>query len=175
MKKTSIKAHLKKYSIFQKRSTTINHAFASALAPVDEYSEQTVDTILRELECSDGSEIVCAYCGRSEAQTWDHLFALVKDNEPSGYGHKYGNLVPACKECNSKKGNRSWEIANEKINADHPEQKNKVARIIKAHIEKYPPQGKPIPQEKKKQIDEIKAEILKLMKRADKILSEPIT
>ena len=86
MKRISVKSHLKRYSVFQKRSTTINHAFASAMAPTDEYSAETVDSILTELECLKDDHIYCVYCGLVEAETWDHLFALVKNNEPSGYG-----------------------------------------------------------------------------------------
>jgi hypothetical protein len=36
MKKRSIRFHLSPYSILKKRKTTINHAFASAIGPVDE-------------------------------------------------------------------------------------------------------------------------------------------
>lgn len=171
MNKTSIKSHLRKYSIFQKRSTTINHAFASAMAPVDEYSEEKIDTILSELECLKDGQIYCVYCGLVEAQTWDHLFALVKNNEPSVYGHRYGNLVPCCKDCNSKKGNKDWAIANESINANNPEQKTKVNRVISSHIKKYPPNGRLVSDDQKKKVSGIKEKILKLMKDADNVLS----
>jgi len=40
MKKESIKKHLKAYSVFGKRNSTINHAFASAIAPFDETTAQ---------------------------------------------------------------------------------------------------------------------------------------
>jgi len=39
MKKEDIKKHLSGYSIYSKRKTTINHAFASAIAPIDVYDE----------------------------------------------------------------------------------------------------------------------------------------
>src|SRR5262249_13804437 len=39
VKLADIKPHLRPYSIVQRRRTTINHAFASALAPCDEYVE----------------------------------------------------------------------------------------------------------------------------------------
>lgn len=42
VKINDIKRHLKSYSIYGKRKTTINHAFASALAINDEYSEEEV-------------------------------------------------------------------------------------------------------------------------------------
>ncbi|MCX6174129.1 MAG: HNH endonuclease [Ignavibacteriales bacterium] len=171
MNKTSIKSQLRKYSIFQKRSTTINHAFASAMAPFDEYAEKKIDAILNELECFRNGKIYCVYCGKVEAQTWDHLFALVKNNEPSGYGHRYGNLVPSCKECNSKKGNKDWAIANELINVNNPKQKSKVKRVISYHIKKYPPNGKLVSDDQKKKLSVIKNKIHKLMKDADNVLN----
>jgi hypothetical protein len=171
MKKTSIKHHLGRYSIYQKRATTINHAFASAIAPIDVFSEETVDKVLNELRCFKDGKIMCVYCGRSEAQTWDHLYALVKDNEPSGYGHKYGNLVPASKECNSLKRNLDWETANNLINARDSAQRAKVSRVIRAHLKKYPPKGKVTSGRKWDRIKKIRAQILALMKQADDIIS----
>jgi len=172
MKPTSIKSHLRRYSVFQKRSTTINHAFASAMAPHDEYSEKTGVAILKELECVKDGHINCVYCGLVEAETWDHLFALVKNNEPSGYGHKYGNLVPSCRSCNSRKGNKDWRAANEIINANNPAQKAKVNRVISKHIELHPPNGKIVVGVQKERLKIIKSKILELMKDADAILGE---
>lgn len=171
MKKTSIKSHLSKYSIFQKRATTINHAFASAMAPVDEYSDERIDRVLSELECLRDGEIYCVYCGEVKAETWDHLFALVKDNKPSGYGHKYGNLIPCCKNCNSKKGNQDWRVANERINQNNPTRKSEVNRIIANHIRRHPPKGKSVPDSQREKLFVIKDKILRLMKDADEILN----
>ena len=45
----------------------------------------------------------CAYCGRKmRALTMDHIIPLSK-----GGLHTASNIVPACKSCNSKKGERS--------------------------------------------------------------------
>jgi len=123
MDKRSIKAHLKPYSIFQKRRTTINHAFASALAPNDNYDERVIDEALEVLGQNPNGYLYCVYCGR-EAQTWDHLVGLVKDAQLRGYGHQVGNLVPCCRNCNSKKGSKDWrqfiesEIRDEEFRAD---------------------------------------------------------
>ncbi len=172
MNKETIKTHLKQYSILKRRGTTINHAFASAVAPVDEYSEDIVNEVLNELECTKDGEIMCVFCGREKAQTWDHLFALVKNNEPSGYGHKYGNLVPACKDCNSVKGNRDWETANDIINKDFPYQKKRVARVIKKHIRKYPPKGQLVSGKNWEKLKQIRKQILDLMGEADKVIKD---
>lgn len=102
MRKTSLKGHLKPYSIFNKRRTTINHAFASALAPNDQYDETVIDDALRVLGQNPDDDLECVYCGR-EAETWDHLIGLVKNSQLRGYGHQIGNLIPCCRSCNSKK------------------------------------------------------------------------
>jgi hypothetical protein len=107
MKLSAIRAHLRPYSIVQKRKTTINHAFASALAPCDDYDEERLGRAMAALGQEDLNDLSCVYCG-ARAETWDHLIGLVKDSELRGYGHQVGNLVPCCRACNSSKGNRDW-------------------------------------------------------------------
>jgi hypothetical protein len=46
MKKKDLKRHLQDYSIFSKRSSTINHAFASALSIADDYNEEKINTAI---------------------------------------------------------------------------------------------------------------------------------
>ncbi|MEI7465294.1 MAG: hypothetical protein WCJ87_08110 [Burkholderiales bacterium] len=100
---------MKPYVILSRRKTTINHAFASAIAPSDLYD----DSVVREAICLLGQnpdlDLECAYCGQV-AQTWDHVFATVKDSKFSGHGHRLGNLLPCCKACNSAKGNKDWLV-----------------------------------------------------------------
>ncbi len=43
----------------------------------------------------------CAYCGKRVKLTQDHVVPVSK-----GGWHFSGNIVPACKSCNSRKGNR---------------------------------------------------------------------
>lgn len=109
MKADSIKAHLKPYSIYKKRKTTVNHAFASALAPCSDYDASLVGDALKTLGQDPNGELLCVYCG-ALAQTWDHLTGLVKDSQLHGYGHQIGNLVPGCRDCNSRKGNMDWRL-----------------------------------------------------------------
>ena len=45
----SIRSHLAPYSIFSKRKTTVAHAFASALAPLDEYDKDKLKVALDAL------------------------------------------------------------------------------------------------------------------------------
>jgi hypothetical protein len=68
----SIRSHLAPYSIFSKRKTTVAHAFASALAPSDEYAKEKIDAALYALGQKNLKELSCVYCERL-AQTWDHL------------------------------------------------------------------------------------------------------
>jgi endonuclease I len=103
---SDIKRHLKPYVMYQARRTTINHAFASALGVVDEYDEGRVAEGLALLGL-DPLHVQCVYCDQP-AETWDHLHGLVRDGRFAGRGHQLGNLVPACKSCNSKKGNGDW-------------------------------------------------------------------
>ena len=105
MKKNRIKSHLAPYSIFQKRTTTINHAFASAIAPVEKYDEATLNAALLLLGQNPDGDLDCVYCN-SNAETWDHLVGLVEKGEFRGYGHQVGNLVPCCRKCSRRQGRR---------------------------------------------------------------------
>ena len=107
MKIESIKKYLKSYSIVNRRKTTINNAFASALAPFDNYDLVRLKNAMEFLGQADLENLICVYCGNF-AETWDHLVGLVKNSELNGNGHQIGNLIPCCKSCNSKKGNQDW-------------------------------------------------------------------
>lgn len=43
----------------------------------------------------------CAYCGEQKPLTMDHVIAVSK-----GGIHEISNIVPACKPCNTRKGNK---------------------------------------------------------------------
>jgi disulfide oxidoreductase YuzD len=129
----NIKTHLKDYSIFNKRKTTINHAFASALSVPDDYNENKLIKLIEKLNMIP-NDLKCAYC-RENAETWDHIYGLVKNHEFSGYGHQYGNLLPCCKKCNSKKGNKNWlewlkqMVQDKYINISLEELNNRIKQI----------------------------------------------
>ena len=107
MKKSDLKRHLKDYSIYGMRSSTISHAFASALSIADKYDEVKVDKAISILGQNPDSDLFCAYCDKP-AETWDHVKAIVVKTTFSGYGHQINNLIPCCKNCNSAKGNKDW-------------------------------------------------------------------
>lgn len=109
MRLKSIASHLRPYVMLSRRRTTINHAFAAAIAPSDVYDEGAMGKALRVLGQDPGRDLECAYCG-TPAETWDHVTATVKDSRFSGHGHRLGNLLPCCKPCNSRKGNKPWNV-----------------------------------------------------------------
>jgi len=60
------------------------------------------------------TEALCFYCGAT-ARTLDHVVPLIR-----GGNHTVGNLVAACKSCNSRKQRRTimeWRIANKRMEA----------------------------------------------------------
>lgn len=170
MKKEDIKRHLSTYSIYNKRRTTINHAFASSIAPSDLYDDTRISEALIFLGQNPSNILQCVYC-EDEAETWDHLIGLVKNNELRGYGHQIGNLVPCCKQCNSKKGSKDYQIFIEE-NTKIKKNKNLLINLLSSYQEKYTTK---LDFEKLKLSQEykdfiiIKEEIFKLMEKADLI------
>jgi hypothetical protein len=122
MRASSIQRHLRPSTIMGRKST-FSSAFASALAPHDNYSEAAVFEAIRDLDQDPNAELECVYCG-TEAATWDHVFGRVVKGEFSGHGHRIRNLVPCCRECNESKGSKHWHKFIEIRNPD-----NKAVRI----------------------------------------------
>lgn len=167
----SIRSHLTPYSIFSKRKTTVAHAFASALAPSDEYDKEKVETALEMLGQKDLKQLSCVYCERL-AQTWDHLENLVKDGKLNGYGHQIGNLVPCCRDCNSQKGGkpfRDFINSNERLTED--EKSNLILRL-ETHLALAKPiepsNLSPDNQETLNKFLALQTQILGLMEEADR-------
>jgi hypothetical protein len=175
MKKENIKKHLAAYLIFQKRKTTINHAFASAIAPVVKYDVVKLEAAIRSLGQDPDGHLKCVYCD-GDATTWDHLVSLVAKGEFRGNGHQIGNLVPCCGACNSNKGAKSWDIY---LRSKTLEPGCKVifedrCKVIADYADKYavvvdPKAVADLCPVEWKQYNEIKKQILSLMKDADKI------
>ena len=169
MKIKSIKHHLQPYSIMGKRETTINHAFASAIAPNDSYDEKIIKEAVKTLEQNPDEDLLCAYCG-DLAETWDHVFGLVKNSKFSGYGHTIGNLLPCCKKCNSEKGNKNWEDFIKTKTSDI----NRY-NILLQYFKKYLPNTIDYNNIKRfcsyeiNELEIIKSKIFELMKEADNI------
>jgi hypothetical protein len=166
---SEMRNYLSPYSIFRKRATTIANAFASAEAPVDVYDTEVINTALSELygEAPSGG-LKCIYCDRP-AETWDHLFGLVKDSRYSGYGHRIRNLVPCCKACNSSKGNKNWE-AWLKSQGDRITNINDRMHRIRGYAQALAPDPEAdVPSELREQYTEIRTKVMALLKEADEV------
>jgi 5-methylcytosine-specific restriction endonuclease McrA len=174
MKRESIHNHLRPYSILGRRKTTINHAFASAIAPYEEYDDKKIIQALRDLGQDPDQDLICAYCGRNKAETWDHVIGLVKNQKFYGYGHTIGNLLPCCQSCNSRKGNKGWEIFLKQLFKEEGESEQRISelqdyfsrylesRFGQDEIEKLCP-------EEMKELQKIRLNILALLEEADRI------
>ena len=175
MKIESIKKHLSPYSIYQKRHTTIAHAFASALAPVDGYDEARLLKALKAFGQEDKDDIRCVYCEKP-AQTWDHLVCLVKKGELNGYGHQIGNLVPSCKDCNSSKGAKDFRVFVAGLDSLSDGQKSRLLARLENHQQLAKPfregESPAVVRQKLDQLKALKSQIFELMKQADTIASE---
>ena len=97
------------------RSSTVSHEYAKALAPADEYDPHKLEAAFQNIGLLKDGMLLCAYC-LSTAATVDHLNPLVIDKKFSGWGHVFGNLVPACKKCNESKGGKPWREFAKKLN-----------------------------------------------------------
>lgn len=144
--------------------------FASALAPVEPFDRERIVTALRVLGQENPDDLRCTYCGVS-AETWDHLEALVRKSEPSGYGHLIGNLVPCCRACNSAKGNKPWrdwmktrEYARGQI--------GRVERYREEYGSATAVNWELTAPTELAQLKEIRSEILRLMVGADSLVSQ---
>jgi hypothetical protein len=79
---------------------------------------------------------MCAYCGVRSAETWDHVFGLVRNQRYAGYGHTLGNLLPCCRSCNSAKGNKNWRDYLEIVEPDG-ERREHRANILENYFDRY--------------------------------------
>jgi hypothetical protein len=168
MRYKSIAGHLRPYSMLARRRTTINHAFAAAIAPSDVFDDARVRQAITMLGQDPHGDLTCAYCG-SAAETWDHIFATVKDSRSSGHGHRIGNLLPCCKPCNSKTGNKSWEAflgALPMIDTERTRRHAAISAFIRTYsvldeISASTPEYT--------ELDEIKKQVLALLQKGDEI------
>jgi HNH endonuclease len=169
MRYSSIRAHLKPYVIVSRRKTTINHAFAAAIAPSDTYDEDRIRDAIFLLEQDPDDDLVCVYCS-APAQTWDHVFATVKKSAFSGHGHRLGNLVPCCKQCNSAKGNKDWRQYLAQLGApDTAERESRIASYLAKHAKQ---DFAPIGSASYDRLMRIKQEIMTLLAEADRLAKD---
>ena len=104
---SKFKSVMKPYKLVS-RSSTISNAFAQALAPSDEFNANQFENAFRELGLYDeNGGLRCTYC-TAKSSSIDHLNPLVSQSKFTGWGHVFGNLVPACGSCNQSKGGKPW-------------------------------------------------------------------
>ncbi len=173
MKASSIKKYLKPSTIMSRKSTFSN-AFASALAPHDDYSFAALTEALSELDQGIHDDLTCVYCGKL-AETWDHVFNRVVKGEFSGHGHRIRNLVPCCRNCNERKGQKPWdEYLNKLDTADKDERFNRLSAFLSGNSAK-PTTMDDLREKSPEKLDrylEIRSQIFLLMAEADQIALE---
>jgi|LakMenEpi03Aug12_release.lakeMendotaPanAssembly.Ray.scaffolds.fasta_scaffold394692_2 hypothetical protein len=104
---SKFKTTMKAYNM-SSRSSTISNAFAQALAPSDAFDVTQLEKVFQELNLYDENGVLlCTYCS-AKSSSVDHLNPLVFKSKFTGWGHVFGNLVPACADCNQKKGGKPW-------------------------------------------------------------------
>lgn len=167
MRYRDIRRYLKPYSIVTSRTTTINHAFAASIATCDDFEDQRMRDAIAALGQDPDVDLRCAYCG-GEAETWDHVHATVRDKKFSGHGHRIGNLLPCCKTCNSKKGNKDWRTFLHTLRNDAGR------KVRESHIEAYlksycKPDAIPEHLAEYKELQDLRHQVLELFKRADEL------
>ncbi|MFN8528235.1 MAG: HNH endonuclease [Anaerolineae bacterium] len=173
MKRQSLQKRLKPYSAYNSRMTTIWYAFASALAPSSKYVDEVICLALETLGQNPDQDLVCVYCDQP-ATTWDHLQSVVKNKRFSGYGHTLGNLVPCCRECNSRKSGKNWRNYLEIICSDAQVREIK-AQQIQSYIDNFLPHITSPEEmlarfpEEMAELDAMLIEIGKLVKSADEL------
>jgi hypothetical protein len=168
MRIKSISYYLRPYRMLASRRTTINNAFAAAVAPFDKYDENRVATAMQALAMDPDAELRCAYCG-ALAETWDHVFATVKNSRFSGHGHRLGNLLPCCKSCNSQKGNKPWETHLSSLSMSEDEKAGRLA-AINDYLSRYAVKEQRVENSADhERLDEIRRQILVLLEEGDDV------
>ncbi len=173
MKAASITKHLRPYSILQKRTTTIAHAFASAIAPAEVIMGSRLGEALKVLGQNPEGDLVCVYCDRP-AETWDHLVALVQAGEMSGYGHTLSNLVPACRDCNSRRGNKEWRSWLRGSRADCEARISRIESYVQfsGSAMRSTEDLKRVAPQQMERYAAIRHQVLDLLREADKLANE---
>lgn len=100
----------------EKVSKAVKDWYTKHPEKIDEYAKKRIQRKLqnglfeiskKELKRLYSSK--CFYCGSSEFIQTDHIIPLSK-----GGRHSIGNLIPACRKCNSSKGSKflmEWKIS----------------------------------------------------------------
>jgi 5-methylcytosine-specific restriction endonuclease McrA len=119
-------------SLRSNRSGMLNSSMAKALAPFDRADKAKYRTALELLD-QNASNLRCVYCN-DEAAEWDHLVPIMRGGVPTGHGHTFGNLVPACASCNREKLVSEWDaFLKRKAGPNYATRKDTITRYA-AHF-----------------------------------------
>ena len=152
-------------SVRSNRSGMLNSSMARALAPYDEASDEKYQKTL-ELLNQNSTRLHCVYCN-AEAAEWDHLISVMQDTLPTGHGHTFGNLVPACSPCNKQKLTNNWEaFLKVKAGANYEDR----WAVIERYRQHYDPQPLKNPAEVWAKLQGIRSQIVDLFAQADAII-----
>jgi len=117
------------------------------------------------------SDLRCAYCF-DEAETWDHIFATVRNSRFSGHGHRLGNLLPCCKSCNSKKGNKPWHVHLSALSMTSEEREART-KAINNYISKYGVDDARVTgSADHDRLDAIRLQVLELLSEGDRLAAK---
>ena len=94
------------------------------------------------------------------------MYATVKAKEFSGHGHRLGNLLPCCKPCNSKKGNKPWRTFLKEQRLDDPDRVQIIEQYLQKHrvIDTIPKDLAELDAMRK-----LRCEVLSLLAKADQV------
>lgn len=170
MRAQGIKKYLRVSKIMGRKSTFSN-AFASALAPFDEYSDEVVAEEIMDLGQDPQADLECVYCGAAAA-TWDHVFNRVLEGEFSGHGHRIRNLVPSCRTCNERKGKKHWRDFLEQLAPDSKEERiERMEQFLKCN-DALPTTMEKMQNSAASELGrflEVRAEVFQLLEEADEL------
>lgn len=172
MRLANIKRHLAPYRFYGRLSTTVSYGVAAAMAPCDAVDDPRWLEALAILGQDASADLSCVYCG-TPATSWDHLFPLVSDKEPTGYGHVVGNLVPACGPCNTAKGNKPWRTFVDGLPAERRDVvRARIERLVDRFLgsDEAPVDSHPFSPEVRAQILRLRDEIHERMRAVDQLV-----
>ena len=112
--------------LLRQRKSTLIHEACKQLSQVKAHDKDQQLCLRQRLLYLDG---VCEYCRENRASTEDHFFALVVNSRPTQFCDDVWNRIPACKACNSSKGNMpclEWIASSRKGNPFRTKSKAEV-------------------------------------------------
>lgn len=157
--------------------SAIMRAFAAPMVPVFEWTVTEEAEAMRVLGMTP-KRCWCAYCG-DPATHWDHLYAVVEDDVPTGYATEIENLVPACGTCSRSKKGAPWREWINGAAARCPGKRRPEGLEVRiAALEAFEDWGDPRPRplrgsaRQREELWSVAAEVGELLKTADDLAAQ---